>query len=588
MMTKQIAAGFVAMVFLASCHAPAATSGALPGFHLGQAFGEQIRIEPIPGGRTLIDAPPIDQFNSAKPTTLIFYALPNGNTIEQTIGCAPAPGVDWHYNIQHIGAQLRMLRSIDESRNYVIAYLEADKKSWPAWTQTDPDAGTHARRIIELTSRLIDPPPANLALIAHSGGGAFVTEFINAPGSMPANLTRIVYLDAYYKHSSDAATAQKLRAWLNQNINRHLILVCYDDRNIELNGKKVITTPDGGSFRAAHRLLDQLSDHHPPTTQSDGPIDDMVFDHDQIHFIFHNNPQNLILHTRLVEWNGFLRAMTIDSLLPQTWAKLEEQRDYDRWIQPSPTSLPSTLPTTQPATRPMTGSQFIHQIAAASLQDREEAIAQQILSGNTPKSLQRFVPVRVQMKLDGKVHIIEYQVSPDYLSIGSDDDFVRMPMLPATAQRIADAMNCILPTKKMVDDIDAHATLRLSPQPLTQNRESPLTFLQHQQLIQQQLAGRPIGQLICGIKKDIIITNHLKEHPHCVAIYGWRKLDGQPIQPLYCKHLDTYTDYSHGVRLIKNDVILDGKATTLQAVLADPSFCELVSDEGMIQSARYP
>ena len=46
---------------------------------------------------------------------------------------------------------------------------------------------------------------------------------------------------------------------------------------------------------------------------------------------------------------------------------------------------------------------------------------------------------------------------PDYLAVGSDDDFVRMPMTPQTAQQIADLFGCILPTRKMVDAIDAAA-----------------------------------------------------------------------------------------------------------------------------------
>ena len=93
------------------------------------------------------------------------------------------------------------------------------------------------------------------------------------------------------------------------------------------------------------------------------------------------------------------------------------------------------------------------------------------------------------------------------------------------------------------------------------------SFLQHQDLIQQQLGVRQVGQLICGIKKDIVLTNHLSEHPHCVAIYGWRKADGTPIQPLYCKHLDTYVDYSHGVRLGRRSVLVDGKARDIRNVL---------------------
>jgi len=54
-------------------------------------------------------------------------------------------------------------------------------------------------------------------------------------------------------------------------------------------------------------------------------------------------------------------------------------------------------------------------------------------------------------------------VSPDYLAIGSDSDFVRVPMALPTARAIAWESGCSLPTKKLVDLIWAQATVKLSP-----------------------------------------------------------------------------------------------------------------------------
>jgi hypothetical protein len=52
-------------------------------------------IEFAAGVRVVIDRPETD---SGKPVLLIFYALPNGGTIEQTIGKAIKPGDDWHFD----------------------------------------------------------------------------------------------------------------------------------------------------------------------------------------------------------------------------------------------------------------------------------------------------------------------------------------------------------------------------------------------------------------------------------------------------------------------------------------------------------
>jgi hypothetical protein len=54
--------------------------------------------------RVTIDAPGI---NRKKETIIILYALPNGNTTEQTMGKKKVEGLDWHFDIQHIKAQTR-------------------------------------------------------------------------------------------------------------------------------------------------------------------------------------------------------------------------------------------------------------------------------------------------------------------------------------------------------------------------------------------------------------------------------------------------------------------------------------------------
>ena len=99
----------------------------------------------------------------------------------------------------------------------------------------------------------------------------------------------------------------------------------------------------------------------------------------------------------------------------------------------------------------------------------------------------------------------------DYLAVGSDDDFVRVPLTPQTAQKIADRLGCVLPTRKLVDAIDRNADIQVEPHPLTERRESVATFVQHQQIIQSQCAGQPNGALITGIKKDVVLSPRILE-----------------------------------------------------------------------------
>ena len=52
-------------------------------------------------------------------------------SVDITIG--KLPGDDWHFDIQHIGAQTRFLRQSIKGKTLVVAYLENSLKSWPAW-----------------------------------------------------------------------------------------------------------------------------------------------------------------------------------------------------------------------------------------------------------------------------------------------------------------------------------------------------------------------------------------------------------------------------------------------------------------------
>jgi hypothetical protein len=333
-------------------------------------------------------------------------------------------------------------------------------------------------------------------------------------------------------------------------------------------------------------MIDRIEKDAKLTQSTRGPFEEFVGMNGQIHFLIHGNPEMKILHTVLVERNGLLEAMTLGTALQNKWGgEFWSDRAYSDLIAPVPGSLRPT--TARSATTTATsipdrrssfpgGRAFAESIADLPPKAREAAIVQEVLRGNIPGFLRKFATV--------KINRCTFQVMPDYLAIGGDDDFVRMPMTPASAQAIADAFGCSLPTRKMVDAIYQQAEVKVEPRPLVAERESVRTFVQHNQLIQEQLAGKPLGALVAGDKKDIVLSNRLKEKPNRVAIYGWHKPDGKPIQPLYVGHGDFYADYSHGVRLVKRQVMVDGKPRDIGDVLKDPALCELLSDEGRIDA----
>ncbi|AUX24266.1 uncharacterized protein SOCEGT47_048030 [Sorangium cellulosum] len=240
----------------------------------------------------------------------------------------------------------------------------------------------------------------------------------------------------------------------------------------------------------------------------------------------------------------------------------------------------------------MTGTQFHERARGLSLSAREELFVDEVLRGNVPSFLRRFHHVTVEAP-DGKQGVVS--VCADYLAVGSDIDFLRMPLTGVTAQRVADACGCVLPTKKLVKDIYA-ASRKQTAIPFPPEDGTRMAtmerFLEHHLAIEQRRVGE-LGELLAGHKKDVVVTNRLRHHPRRLAIYGFHRADGEPWQPLDTSldrrlpHEDTYVDYSHGARLIGGLMALGPEPRRVLDVLLDPALCDLLSDEGVLGAPRY-
>lgn len=235
------------------------------------------------------------------------------------------------------------------------------------------------------------------------------------------------------------------------------------------------------------------------------------------------------------------------------------------------------------------GAAFVSSLRPLSGDARERAILNEIERGNMPSFLRRFKPVRLQLQRSGgKLVNATIWVSPDYLSVGSDKNFVRVPMNPVTAQKIADRFACILPTTKLVDAIYEQAEVKLSPKPMKPGASmvSIDYFWRHNITIESQLRGYTAGRLVAGHKKDVVVTNKLKVQPTRVAIYGWHTAPKRPIQPLSLVHGYRYADYSHGIRLVSQYMQIDGNAVNASEILKDPSLAWILSNEGPVSTPR--
>ncbi len=238
------------------------------------------------------------------------------------------------------------------------------------------------------------------------------------------------------------------------------------------------------------------------------------------------------------------------------------------------------------------GSEFMESIKSLTFSNREQAIKNELLSGNIPNFLRELVEVDAFFTgSDGNQHNIKYWVMPDYLAIGSDSNFCRIPMGPITAQTVADVFGAVMPTRKLVDNIYINSEVKLAPKfyaPIGNENERVEKFILHNSDIQDQFAAANgiLGQLVGGIKKDVVLSNKIVDpsRPNHVVIYGWHQLNGAPIQPLTNIHYDYYVDYSHGIRFLDSDILIDGDTVKIQDVLMDPNLYKILSDESGVMS----
>ncbi|MDF1855906.1 hypothetical protein [Pseudooceanicola sp.] len=237
------------------------------------------------------------------------------------------------------------------------------------------------------------------------------------------------------------------------------------------------------------------------------------------------------------------------------------------------------------------GSTLMQQVMRLSGRARDAVVKEQVLAGNVPSFLRNLSPVTFTGKqADGQAVQVVICVLPDYLAVGSDRDFVRIPMGLPTAAEIADRFGFFLPTPKMVDAIYAQAKVRLvaSPMPANDRMRSTAYLLQHNRTVETQLAtfSVPAKDLTAGEKKDVVFSLRLRAHPGKVAIYGWQRGNGRPIQPLSTVHGAEYADYSHGIRLVSGTAYVDGAPQPLADVMQDSRLAQIVSSEGPIANAQ--
>ena len=299
-------------------------------FSATQNFGEWEREIKTPDEvRIHINAPARESFSADKPVSLVFYALPNGNTIEETVGKKLQPGDDWHFDIQHIGAQTRWLRQAVTNKTVVVAYLEAGTKSWPLWRQEYRDS-----RIVELIEGVCGIFASNkteVVLASHSGGGSLFFGYLNAVKQIPEQIRRIALLDSDYGYDSKLH-ADKIKSWLAASEENHLCVLAYQDYLARLNGKPFVSEA-GGTWGRSHALRDDLSRQFHFISRTNRGLETVADQDRRVEFLLKENPVQKIFHTVQVERNGFIQGMLSGTPDEGKGYEYFGDRIYTNWIQ---------------------------------------------------------------------------------------------------------------------------------------------------------------------------------------------------------------------------------------------------------------
>lgn len=241
----------------------------------------------------------------------------------------------------------------------------------------------------------------------------------------------------------------------------------------------------------------------------------------------------------------------------------------------------------------MKGSEFITTYANRGPSAWEAAAFDMASSGETPQW------PWAEVALSDGTNTAVVRVQSDVFSVGTPEDFLRLPLTPQRAQQIGNLTGLLLPTPLLAYRTWQQSQVKLTPIAMVPNKGANLVqFGEHQAAIEAQRAGRE--GLVAGIKKSVVVSNIYK--PGKVVIFAWYRpapdvFDNklpmgdpkrQPLQPLSNVHGDFYWDYSHGIVFYHPVCQVNGADMLLADVMQHPVLWKLVSHEGPVKTVRYP
>jgi len=297
----------------------------------------------IPDSRIVVNSPKKELINPKVPTKIVFYALPNGNTIEQTAGKLMTQSDDWHFDIQHIAAQTRFLRENDTKHNYIVVYLQATMKAWTSHAAKYPESPKLYTHLIDtvcsiIAARYVPLKKQEVILSSHSGGGRFLFNYINGSEKIPSKVRGIVFIDSSYGYE-DSLHAGKLADWVKSSKRNTLAVFSYVDTTVVMNAKRIVSSKGGTGYRSTMMSEALISRGVKLRSFRDTAFCRFVgkggseIKGAKVQILIKENPTGKIFHTVLVERNGFIHSLLIGSPLEDKGYTFWGERAYSIFIE---------------------------------------------------------------------------------------------------------------------------------------------------------------------------------------------------------------------------------------------------------------
>lgn len=282
-------------------------------------------------------------FDTNKPTRIIMYALPAGNTVPQTVGRVKEAGQDFHYGIQHVGAQTRYLREKITDQNIVIAYVQGPRGTLNSWVDTHKNNSPELlASLVEDVKNKVGAPNADVSLSSHSNGGKFETEYIKHFENIPDEVKRISFLDSINTVDIER-NGQKIIEWLERNNDHKFNVISYDDREALYHGKPF--PGQGSSYKKTMAMIDHFQ-RNGITLKPEGRSGYTLYSgmNGKIQIILLDNPtRTAILHSEPVLRNGVIVSETSNDKY-QDIAEFNGEQVFASYIQKGHTDVTPGAP----------------------------------------------------------------------------------------------------------------------------------------------------------------------------------------------------------------------------------------------------